>query len=488
MGWGCQAAKKRDIIFPANEHYLVGDEYANIPLLHQIKAIVIDVNAVLRQMLAPGSTISPRTAIHILFKHHVACCSSAEMVVFAFDSPDKIPVERTTFHNTVRYPLATRAPVHGEVLANDGRIYKYETRPIDDSDVQHITMDHIPGGGSWDRIWNSKKGKKRMWDVLYLALEDFLLRHVNKRCIYIIDTQSDGRVYIPPVWESHDKNIGPNFGEADAKVLQYGLCLKETFSPVLIDSIDWDMPLQALIPDTSGIYIRIGTIFSTPDGEHVFYSKRSATKVFAANKNSMQEPQKCIEIINGTTLMNKFPTRAHRLEALFWCLSAGGVDYCKGLSSFGVNEAKCVTLIQSLTKDGCRADYIPFIKEGYINEESPMVRCVELDLHKLVKRLISVKPSRVRNNCISNFNEELQHIMFCVLYLGIGFDPMRTRGGPILSTESMFAQNVHSVLECYSGKFSFNKVYYSETFPETVPRMNPDINYSAPIAKMIKLR
>ena len=484
MGWGCQATRKRDIISPANEHYFVGDGYENIPILQQIKALVIDVNAVLRQMLAPGSSVTPRTAIHILFKHHVACCSSVEMVVFAFDSPDKIPVERTTFHNTVRYPLATRAPTQGEILAEDGRLYKYENRPIDDSDVQHITMDYIPGG-SWERIWNSKNGKKRMWDVLYLALEDFLLRHVNKKCVYIIDTQSNGRVYIPPVWQSHDKNIGHNFGEADAKVLQYGLCLKETFSPVLIDSIDWDMPLQALIPDTSNIYVRIGTIFATPDGEHIFYSKGSATKVFASNKYHMQEPQKCIEIINGTTLMNKFPSRAHRLEALFWCLGAGGVDYCKGLSSFGISEAKCVSLIASVTKEGCRADYVPFIKEGYIDEESPMVRCVELDLHKLITRLMSVKPTRIRNNCITEFNEELQRIMFCVLYLGIGFDPLRSRGGPILSTEFMFAQNVHSVMECFSGKFIFKKVYYSETFPETSPRMNPAINYSESIAKMI---
>ena len=53
-----------------------------------------------------------------------------------------------------------------------------------------------------------------------------------------------------------------------------------------------------------------------------------------------------MEYIDCTRLWNAFPIRRHRLEGAFWALCAGGVDYCSGLSSFGMGEPACYTLLK----------------------------------------------------------------------------------------------------------------------------------------------
>jgi len=478
MGWGCPSEDKRVFLQPACEHYDCENGSRSIDILQKVKAVEIDVNAVARQMLISGSTLTPRHVASRLYINHVACCPSAEMVVFAFDSPDLVPEERNAFHQNVRYAQATRGPVVGEILAEDGRLYKYDQRPISADEVRQITIDYVPG--SWERVWNSKEGKKKMWDVIAIALEDFLNRLAHKSAIFIIDTQRDGKKYIPAAWREKDINNNCNWGEADQKVMQYSLVHKKDFSPVLISTIDFDMPLQCLVHDTRDIYIRIGYVYSTPDESHTFYSKGMANKVYLANKMNMERPRRCMELINCSTLVNKFPSRAHRLEGLFWCFSAGGGDYTKGLCSYGLNTAKCLQLLLNIQNPKNKS----FIKEGYLDEETPMSRCVQIDINLMIRRMISLGPTRIRKKCIKEFNMELQKLFFCVLYF-IGWDPRRTRGGPLLSTDHLFSENVHSVMECFSGKFIFKKVYYTEVFPEDTQRMPPTFNYSNRIAEII---
>lgn len=107
-------------------------------------------------------------------------------------------------------------------------------------------------------------------------------------------------------------------------------------------------------------------------------------------------PKRCVEYIRGSHLISAFPTREHRLEAAFWALCAGGVDYCSGLSSFGVGESVCFKLLAQCI----RSDLIPIFKEGYF-ETNPFQRVLKLDVNSLVRRILGVKHSKPRNNSIT---------------------------------------------------------------------------------------
>ena len=150
MGWGCSAANKREIIFPASVR--VPTTKKNIEILQNAKSVSIDINAVFRRMITPNSacTMTPEVATYVFFKQFVNICPNAEIVVFCFDSPSLVPEERNIFHKTVRYLPADRAPNEGECIASDGRLYKDEFRPIEDEYISELAENYIPGG-VWER-------------------------------------------------------------------------------------------------------------------------------------------------------------------------------------------------------------------------------------------------------------------------------------------------------------------------------------------------
>jgi len=116
MGWGCSAARKREMIFPASVR--VPTTQAHVDILHNAKSVAIDVNAIFRHMLAPnsGCTMTPAVATYVFFKQYVNTCPNSEVVVFCFDSPSLVPEERGVFHKTVRYLPADRVPLAGKLV------------------------------------------------------------------------------------------------------------------------------------------------------------------------------------------------------------------------------------------------------------------------------------------------------------------------------------------------------------------------------------
>lgn len=363
------------------------------------------------------------------------------------------------------------------MLSEDGRIYRYEDRPIEDEFVAHLREDHIPGG-SWDRFWNSKKGKARMWEVIQECIETIVQQSWVPRSVYIIDKQDTSKLYLPSAFEPKDKTFGANWGEADTKSLHYALFLKEEYGPVVIATIDWDMALQVLAHDTSNIHVRIGTVFEDQETQRVFYSVQGVKKALKLGEIT-KEAVRCYELLDCSVLMSTFPTRTHRLEALFWCLAAGGVDYCNGLSSFGINEATCIKLV-----GGCSdPEYEPMFTEGCIEDESPFLRVVKVNLNQMVKRIISAKFGRIKNQNIKELNSELQSMLFCLLYF-IGFDPKRDRAGPLLQTDFLLG-NATNVADLYSGLYILEDKVFIEDHPDTQARCNPFVSYKYTIAEKI---
>lgn len=166
MGWGCSAAGKRDIIFPASVRVPTTEKHVDV--LQNAESVVVDMNAIFRHMISPNGTctMTPAIATYVFFKQYINSCPNSKVVVFCFDSPSLVPEERGVFHQTVRYQKADRAANPGEVIASDGRIYKEEFRPIEDDQIALLTAEHIPGG-LWER---------------YL----YTLNHVHVECLLIV--------------------------------------------------------------------------------------------------------------------------------------------------------------------------------------------------------------------------------------------------------------------------------------------------------------
>lgn len=218
--------------------------------------------------------------------------------------------------------------------------------------------------------------------------------------------------------------------------------------------------------DTSNVFVRIGNVFQTNDNEMVYYSSGSATKAYKRDP-SIGKPVRCFEFIDCNLLMEKFPSRAHRLEAAFWCLAAGGVDYCSGLASFGFGEKKCKEMVVACGNIAMR----PFIREGYELDGNPLKRHVQIKMTDLMRRMRDALPGKIRKQDIREFNTELQRMFFCLLYF-IGFDPSRPRAGPLLCNDFILG-TCHTVNDFYSCMHVLEDVNFEESFPDTHTRCNP---------------
>ena len=89
---------------------------------------------------------------------------------------------------------------------------------------------------------------------------------------------------------------------------------------------------------------------------------------------------------------------------------AGGVDYCDGLSSYGITPAKALKLIEKARTS------VPFIREGTEYEGRPTRRHVKVDMNAIVRTLIDIRPGKIRKNSIKELNAEFNQILFCLLY------------------------------------------------------------------------
>lgn len=143
-----------------------------------------------------------------------------------------------------------------------------------------------------------------------------------------------------------------------------------------------------MICRTEDIVVRIGNVYRVQ--ESVFYSMGSA------KKSKGGTPQRCIEYIDCTRLMNLFPSRAHRLEAAFWAMCAGGVDYCSGLAAFGLNESMCFDLVKQCTDDSLE----PMFEEGRF-VLNPLRRVLRFRVRAFLHRILMINHKKPRNDSIT---------------------------------------------------------------------------------------
>ena len=504
MGWGATAANKRAILDNTSQGIVRALYPASNPLVSP-KSVVIDVNAVLRNKFgynAQGKTseMIPMSVMRLFFSSIMKTYKNANLIVFCFDSSHLVPEERGTFYTEKRYKPATRPPKENEILGEDKRLYKRQDAPLDSDLVPKITPTHIPEGSSgsvvWSRIWNSSAAKGKLWNVLSMCLEDIcetdsLEDKKNKPTIvdilnmttpsasnqtqFIIDAPNGQRHYFPPSIKAVDTNQWTQWGEADTECFQWGAILANHpgYSPCCFDTIDWDSFIQVLGHAVPNLLVKIGTTYLC--GQEEFFSMGSCKKACQLSDkiNGKQPiPETNYEIIRCTDMPLSYGSRQDRIHLMFWCLCCGGVDYCSGLSSFGFSEPFIVSLIEAKIHNK-----FTFLEEE-VDEETPTVRnlafypqkFITLLWRKYAKFSATTRKRKASNSTVKDFATEIHHILFCVMYY-LGWDPLRQRGGPIMTKNSnieLFPPTIDEIEDLYMHTDSIpEKVCFIEEYPVT---------------------
>lgn len=154
------------------------------------------------------------------------------------------------------------------------------------------------------------------------------------------------------------------------------------------------------------------------------------------------------------------------------------MDYCKGLGAYGCPEAKSAQLVKMCSSDRI----VPFI-EGHWQEGDELRRILHIDLNGMVSHWRQARLGRVRDTNIVHLDTELRRMIFCLLYF-IGFDPRRSRGGPVLSTTRLLTECT-DVFDFLSGTHKFNTLTFVEEHPDREARCNPLYVYPRQAAERI---
>ena len=142
------------------------------------------------------------------------------------------------------------------------------------------------------------------------------------------------------------------------------------------------------------------------------------------------------------------------------------VDYCEGLKRFGFKESQMLGLLD-------RVHRIPFVT---VHNPDSGARVATLNTSQLVDHLRAIKRTRVSNDALKDFCEELDRVWYCMLYYA-GFDPQRDRGGPLLEHHEWLSNQIDTLTEALEAELSHDKVIYTETYPDAIKRYPRDFNH-----------
>ena len=383
MGWGLVAASRAQLF---DKCTVLKDPLSN-------DFTICDMCAEGRRM-AVGPT--PRSAAVVakgicrtLWKKTNKC------LVLLFDDSRRMHPIRAELHGTRYKPRSEEALAAGVAagkVAVNGQLYAPDMLPYTARELSAFTIDSKI---VWPRMWSSKIGKAKAFELIRNAC--VVWHHGN-------DIQ-DGSCVLwheaEPITYPYDsaeaKRIGGivsqnNFGEADFRV---GEAVKDLAleGSVFIQTIDTDMIIQMQV-----------------------------------SKGIMPSSTVHLRLLNETlnigdmTAVYGADNRNQRLTAGFFFLSAGGVDYCRGLTRFG------------------------FVTKGLLMLAGELHECVTahnatatLHAHALLQLLKQTKQRRCYKYTWQDFEDELHRIMFCLSLFTGAMKKREPFGGPDVTNTSLFA-------------------------------------------------
>lgn len=381
MGWGA-SKKQRD--------ELLGQHYVN-PKTQRYAAVVVDMCSEARRM---GS--GPRAQSAEALCSRIAACLFKKLeegghYVIMFDCQSRMHSRRAALHMQRYKPLSpqaeSRAVAAGKIIVA-GSAYAQGSQPYTAAEVKKISRRRPV---VWNRLWSSPHGKARSWKLIYTAMAQAITSQAS-------DTQNvvmwfEGKPFVWPPCRAEEfarltEEICNNtYGEADQRVAEAAQVLaRQGIAPILIQTIDTDMIIQALCAPQWG---------------------EPGTLVHLQLKN---------EIIDLTHMCKRFgDTPERRINAAFWLLTSAGVDYCKGITRFGFSSQELREMADTKSK----------VIETTANHQT-----IALQTQKVIQELKKIARRNIKKAMAQDFQQEMADIMFCIaLFVGIS-KTHEPAGGP----------------------------------------------------------
>lgn len=479
MGWGAPKKARHEIV-PVQ---FVTDREMDLAVIgyNDIRAQVIDMNAVLRQKTIMIGKITIEGVIKRFLFPYIYTLPNLEYVFFCWDNPENHVKERFVYYENERYPTTEGPARPGYVICEtDGREYKEDEQPLTEEEINNMTIDGTPGG-SWTRAMNSKESKKRTWQLMVKVLKaEMEKRYPQIICAY---GHQDGTLETIPAGIDEDMvhKYHDRWGEADQRIMHMALVLSEKYDKVLVSTNDNDMNLQVLSFYTSRILLRQIDYNVIENYEDEQYFSRTVAIKTMTDAGIDSKVLTSYQFIDCARLMQMYPTWNIRLSVQFMAFAINGVDYCSGLTDYGVPPMTCLNIIAGLR----RRTVEPFVTISGTH----LTRKITLHVNKLLTAIVrngykkASKKNKPIYDDIAAFNVKIQRIMFCVLYFS-GFDSGRTPPGPVLATDNLFV-TCTTTSQLYTKTYPQHDRIYTDMYPEMKVRINPTYNYPPEMAQAL---
>jgi len=381
MGWGASKTQR-------DEH--LGQHYVKTPN-QQYAAVVVDMCSEARRM---GS--GPRAQSADALCSRIAACLFKKLekgghYVIMFDCQSRMHSRRAALHKQRYKPLSpeaeSKAIADGKTIVA-GSAYAQGSEPYTAAQVKKINRLRPV---VWNRLWSSPHGKKRSWKLIYSAMAQAITAQASDTHNVVMWFEGQPFVW-PPCRAQKFAQLTADmcnntYGEADQRVAEAAQVLaRQGIAPILIQTIDTDMIIQALCAPQWG---------------------EPNTPIHLQLKN---------EIIDITHMCKRFgATPERRINAAFWLLTSAGVDYCKGITRFGFRSQELREMADT---------------NSNVIQTTEKHKTITLQTPQLIQQLKKLERRNIKKAMAPDFQQELANIMFCLaLFAGISKNHLPA-GGP----------------------------------------------------------
>ena len=393
MGWGLTKNHRTGLL---GEHYVPDTQK------HTYNTVVVDMCSEARRVGSGPREQSARQLCDGLFRNLMNKCTGT--LVIMFDCSERMHERRESLH-LARYPPLTDAQIDtaaeaGKVVVGR-RAFARGSQPYTAAEIKTFTA-HTRL--VWNRLWASAEGKALGWQMLYTALIVACHRHAtdDHTCIMWLR----GAPFVWPYTRDAGKHralaetarvvCANTYGEADQRICEAARIIAGNSAPggtMLVQTIDTDFLIQALCTPAWGDRV-------------VLHLQLKNEKVDLAG------------------MCRRFGGDAgRRINAAFWCLACGGVDYCKGLTRFGYKTSDLL----ACAEPGAAPPVID-IAGG----------CLALRTETLMVHLAALPRRKMKRAAAHDFDKEIRDMLFCVaLFAGMA-STREPCGGPTVPDAACF--------------------------------------------------
>lgn len=411
MGLSCPADMRRNILSGCTNY-----EKAKEPFQKQYDAVIVDVSAVGRHLMAPfGSKKMNMTTIATNFVRLIMSAHpTAHSFVLCYDNVDFNPAIRSSMLHVNRYgPKLSEPPADMNPDTHvflEGRVYsKHSAKlPASPDAIERATLTELHA--TIDAMLSSEAGKRKLLAIhaecVKRACETALVNgSLNPEATIIIVPPSGVRASVITAHTHAFEHRLSEYGEADMLIMVYAERALALGKKVLLRTIDTDAILQSAL-FTAGeapggvLDIHIANIYMS-----------TANTVHSTSSKAGPKAVRCRELVDVCALKRELSIESQVLLLLY------GGDYIKGLCIRGLGLPK--KNLHDLIVRGTDTPFVTVSKARVVIDWSAFFRALAPACKAPSNTKVSADGTAL--------NQEMQRIAYCVAYFsGIAFES----GGP----------------------------------------------------------